>query len=163
MSRCKVCSCDLGNVPMCFGSSSPASLMVAPEEYDKRVLENADQCIVDGEHYFVRGHIEIPVTDTNEVFIWSVWISLSEQSFYHMSEHWDSKGREKCDPYFGWLSTKLSCYPETLHLKTSVQSQPIGCVPTIEVELTEHPLSQEQENGITMERIHEIVHQVMEH
>lgn len=148
---------------MCFGSGSPASLMVPPEEYDKRVLENEDQCIVDGEHYFIRGHIEIPVSGTEEVFIWSVWVSLSEQSFEHMSENWETESRENSDPYFGWLCTALPCYPETLHLKTSVQTQPVGCVPTIKLELTEHPLSQEQANGITMERVREIVHEVMQH
>ena len=53
---------------MCFGCSSPAALIVPPEEFDERVDENADQCIVDGEHYFVRGHIELPVIDSEEVF-----------------------------------------------------------------------------------------------
>ena len=163
MSKCKICNCDLGEVPMCFGSDSPAAVIVPPEEFDERVAENADQCIVDGEHYFVRGHIEIPVTGSNKIFIWSVWVSLSEASFEHMSEHWEADGRENCEPYFGWLLTSLPCYPETLHLKTSVQSQPVGQVPLISIEPTEHPLSIEQQSGITMERVHEIVHQVMAH
>lgn len=161
MSKCNVCNCHLNDVQMCFGSSSPASLMVAPEEYEKRVLENADQCIVDGEHYFIRGHIEIPVTDSDEAFIWSVWVSLSAQSFEHMSEHWDSNSRQDCEPYFGWLCTRIPCYPETLHLRTSVQQQQKGSVPTIKVELTQHPLSLDQESGIRLSRVHEIVHQVM--
>lgn len=163
MSKCKVCGCDLGEVPMCFGSNSPASLIVPPEELEDRVEENSDQCIVDGEHFFVRGHIEIPVIDTNDTFIWSVWVSLSEHSFDHMSEHWGSEGREDCEPYFGWLMTNLPCYPETLHLETSVQSQAVGRVPLITLEPSEHPLSIEQRSGITMGRVHEIVHQVMQH
>lgn len=163
MSKCKVCNCDLGEVPMCFGSSSPASLMVPPEETEDRVAENEDQCIVDDEHYFVRGHIELPLLDSKDTFIWSVWVSLSEESFEHMSEFWESEGRENCEPYFGWLSTSLPCYPDTLHLKTSVQSQAVGHVPLISLEPSEHPLSVEQQSGITMERVHEIVHQVMAH
>lgn len=163
MSKCKVCNNNLEEVPMCFGGSSPALLMVPEDEYSNRVEENADQCIVDGEHFFIRGHIELPVTDAADVFIWSVWVSLSEQSFDHMSENWDSEGRENSEPYFGWLMTNLPCYPETLHLKTSVQSQPVGNVPIIKLEPSEHILSQEQQNGINMERVHEIVHQVLEH
>ena len=163
MSKCNVCGCDLGNVPMCFGSQSPASFMVKPEDYEKRVLENDDQCIIDDEHFFIRGHIEIPIIETNEVFIWSVWVSLSEKSFEHVCENWESEGREECTPYFGWLSTSLPCYPETLHLKTSIQSQPIGFVPLITVELTENPLSKEQAKGITMDRVHQIIHQIQQH
>ncbi len=163
MSKCKVCNCELGNIPMCFGSESPALLLVPENEYASRVKENADQCIVDDEHFFVRGHIELSVRNTSEAFIWSVWVSLSEESFNHMCENWEIKGRESSEPYFGWLMTKLPCYPETWHLKTSVQSQQIGCVPTIALESLDHPLSTEQQHGITMERVHEIVHQVMQH
>ena len=148
---------------MCFGSASPALLMVSENEYEDRVDENEDQCIVDGQHYFVRGHIEIPVTDCEETFIWSVWVSLSERSFEHMSDNWDTDGREDTAPYFGWLMSALPCYPETLHLKTSVQTQPVGCVPLISIEPSEHPLSTEQQNGITMERVHRIIHEVMQH
>lgn len=81
MRKCKIRNCDLGDVPMCFGGGSPASLMVPENEYDGRVVENADQCIVDGKHFFVRGYIELPIIDMGEVFIWSVWVSLSEQSY----------------------------------------------------------------------------------
>jgi hypothetical protein len=80
-----------------------------------------------------------------------------------MREHWEAEGREFNEPYFGWLMTNLPCYPETLHLKTSVQSQSVGIVPLITIESIEHPLSLEQKSGITIERVHEIIHQVMQH
>lgn len=148
---------------MCFGGSSPASLIVLENEYEGRVEENSDQCIVDGKHFFIRCHIELPVIDTGEVFIWSVWVSLSEESFDTMSENWDSEGRENSEPFFGWLMTSLPCYPETLHLKTDVQTQPVGVVPLVILQPSDHPLVEEQQNGITMGRVHEIVHQVMQH
>ncbi len=138
-------------------------MMVTEAECHARVEENKDQCIIDGEHFFVREHIELPLIDSEDVFIWSVWVSLSEQSFGHMREHWEVEGREFNEPYFGWLMTDLSCYPETLHLKTSVQPQSVGTVPLIILEPSEHPLSLEQKSGITMERVHEIIHQVMQH
>ena len=163
MTKCNVCNCDLGEVPMCFGSNSPALSMVPEEEHETRVKQNADQCIVDEEHFFVRGHIELKLTDTDEVFIWSVWVSLSEDSFEHMSTSWDNEGRENNDPYFGWLMTSLPCYPETHHIKTSVQTTPVGNVPLIILEPSDHPLSLEQQTGITMQRVHEIVHSVMGH
>lgn len=162
MSKCKICNCDLGETSICFGGESPALLMVPQNEYDDRVEENADQCIIDGKYFFVRGHIEIPV-DTGEIFIWSAWVSLSERSFEEMSEKWDYEGRENSEPYFGWLMTNIPCYPETLHLKTTVKTQAVGYVPLISLEQSEHPLSQEQQHGITMDRVHKIIHHVMKH
>jgi hypothetical protein len=135
--------------------------MVPENEYEQRVVENADQCIVDDKYFYIRGHIEIPVLNHDEPFVWSVWVSLSKASFEHVCERWESEGRENDDPYFGWLMTNLPCYPETLHLKTSVQSQPVGQVPLITVEPGEHPLAIEQHEGITMHRVHELVHQLM--
>ena len=163
MNKCSICGCDLGAVPLCFGSSSPARLMVPEGEYESRVVENEDQCIVDNEYYFVRGHIELPIQDSDEQFIWSVWVSLSAKSFEHMSENWEIDGRERHAPYFGWLMTNLPCYPKTQHLKTSVQSNPVGVVPSITIDQTEHPLSTEQQEGVSMERIHQIVHVIMQH
>ena len=163
MTKCTVCNCDLGEVPMCFGGASPALSIVPEEEYEARVEENSDQCIVDDEHFFIRGHVELKLTDANDVFIWSVWVSLSEESFQHMSKHWDAEGRENNQPYFGWLMTSLPCYENTLHLKTSVQTQPLGVVPIVTLEPSEHQLSLEQKSGINMQRVHEIVHEVMGH
>lgn len=163
MARCEICNSELGELPMGFGSSSPALMMVPELEYGERVLENADQCIVDDKYYFVRGHIEIPVLNAKEPFVWSVWVSLSKDSFDSMSELWETEGREKSEPYFGWLMTVLPCYPDTLHLETSVQIQPVGQVPLITLEPSDHPLSLEQHNGIAFKRVHEIIHEVMGH
>ncbi|HKQ75597.1 MAG TPA: DUF2199 domain-containing protein [Blastocatellia bacterium] len=76
---------------------------------------------IDNQHYFVRGCIEIPVLNGPGPLIWGVWISLSEKSFEKMSELWETAGRECEPPYFGWLSTSLPGYPETLNLKTNLR------------------------------------------
>jgi len=121
-------------------------------------LLSSDQCVIDDEHFFVLGRLEIPVLDADEdLFSWNVWVSLSEKNFGRMSELWETEGRENEPPYFGWLSTALPCYPETtLHLKTNVHTRPIGERPFIELEPTEHPLAIEQRNGITLKRVQEI-------
>lgn len=161
MSNCSECNCELTELPMCFGANSPASLLVSPNEYDTRVNENNDLCVIDDEHFFIRGHIELPVIDHDEPFIWSVWVSLSKDSFEHVNTHWNDEERESHSPYFGWLCTSLPCYPNTMHLKTSVQSRAVGQVPSITIEPSEHPLSQEQLSGISLDRAHEIIHEVV--
>ena len=97
---------------------------------------------------------EIPVLDGERPFIWDVWVSLSETNFEKTIEYWETEGREnELEPMFGWLSTSISCYPETINLKTMVHTRSVGASPYIELEPTEHPLAVEQREGITMERI----------
>jgi hypothetical protein len=40
-----------------------------------------EQCVIDGEHFFVRARIVIPVIDADTEFDWGVWVSLSPANF----------------------------------------------------------------------------------
>ena len=147
---------------MSFSADAPYWYdVIAPEELEWRAELTSDQCVIDDEHYFVRGVLEIPVADGSEPLTWGVWVSLSRKNFERMSELWETPGRESEPPYFGWLSTALPCYPDTLSLKTHVHTRPVGLRPLIELEPTEHPLAVEQRNGITMARVKEIVECVL--
>jgi hypothetical protein len=129
---------------------------------DESSVLGPEQCVIKGEHYFIRGLIEIPVLDSGEVFSWDVWVSLSKDSFRQAVSLWESAGREAEPPYFGWLSSELGMYsPSTVNLKTNVHTRPIGVRPLVELEPTGHPLAVEQRTGITRERMRELVEAAM--
>lgn len=112
-----------------------------------------------GEHFFVRGRLVIPVTDAapGTEFDWGAWVSLSRDNFARSRSLWTTAGREREEPYFGWLSTDLPLYqPSTLSLKTRVRTQPVGQRPLVELEPIDHPLAVEQRTGITLARVQEI-------
>jgi hypothetical protein len=160
--RCAQCGSAAPDVPLCYGAEAPWRLLGIPEaEFDKRVDLTADQCVVDGTQFLIRGHIILPIVDSSETFAWSVWCSLSEKSFLHACDRWFEPKRVSDPPYFGWLMSSLPCYPETLHLKTSVQSREVGVVPAVTVEPSSHPLSVEQSRGITMDRVREFAHEIL--
>jgi len=160
--KCSACGEWHDELPMGFSADAPYWYdVIAPEERERRAELSSDQCIIDDEHFFVRGVLEIPVTDGDGPFTWGVWVSLSLKNFERMTELWEMPGREGEPPYFGWLSTALPCYPDTLSLKTHVHTRPVGTRPLIELEPTEHPLAVEQRNGITMARVKEIVERVL--
>ncbi|MNO34627.1 hypothetical protein D3C76_246670 [compost metagenome] len=155
--KCPHCNNDLSELPLCYGIEAPHYFYTVPEE--KRTELTEDFCVIDEQHFYIRGHIEIPVIDSHEKFIWSVWASLSAENFLKSNELLLVEGREDEEPYFGWLSTELSIYPvTTLSLKTRVHTQEVGAVPLIELEQTDHPLAVEQREGITLERVKEIAH-----
>jgi hypothetical protein len=160
--RCNICGIEHDELPTCFGGEAPWPALVPASEFENRVLLTKDQCTVDDNAFFIRGHIEIPTLDSADFLLWSVWCSLSEQSHVHISENWENPGRAGSS-YFGWLSTPIPVYPSTIGLKTIVLSRELGRVPLVHVQECDHPLFVEQKNGITKERYTEIVHEVLQH
>ncbi|MFX3631336.1 MAG: DUF2199 domain-containing protein [Candidatus Pristimantibacillus sp.] len=160
--KCPHCNNELSEVHLCYGIEAPEHFYKVPEE--KRTELIRDFCVIDEQFFYIRGHIEIPIIYSIEKFIWSVWVSISDENFLKSNELLNVQGREHEQPYFGWLSTELSIYPiSTLTLKTMVHTQEVGAVPLIELEQTDHPLAVEQREGITMERVIEIAHLINHH
>ncbi|KRE49512.1 DUF2199 domain-containing protein [Paenibacillus sp. Soil522] len=154
------CSCcgEFHELPMSYGSPAPYYWYgIDPGELDERSELTSDQCVIEEKYFFIRGCIEIPVYGQDSPFIWDVWVSLSEENFLRTNEFWDEESREEIvEPMFGWLSTSLPCYPETLNVKTMVNTRSVGIRPYIELEPTDHPLAIEQTKGIYMTRVQEI-------
>lgn len=158
--RCEICGVEVEHdeLPLCFGIDAPWRALVPENEFAQRVELTADQCVVDAKEFFIRGHIEIPIHTMSEPLSFSVWSSLSELSFYHMTDRWDLAEREFDPPYFGWLCSPIRVYHNTIHLRLSVQSRASGLTPLFTVESTDHPLAVDQRNGISVDRWHEYVH-----
>jgi hypothetical protein len=159
--KCRVGGKKHDSVPNCFGIEAPWRAFVPDDEFDLRVKLSKDQCVIDEAHFFIRGHIELPILGTLDSLTFSVWSSLSEKSFYQMSDHWDEADRGEDAPYFGWLSSPISPYSDALNLPLSVQTSSLGLVPLFTVTQSDHPLAIDQKNGISVRRWHEITLAVM--
>ena len=154
--RCSVCGELHDDLPD-LGSDRPDMWWGIPEaERDQRIALTSDTCVIDGEEFFIRGVIEIPVHDAAHPFGIGVWVSQRRDNFlaYVRSPESDQIG-----PFFGWLCTRIAYYPEdTLFLKTMAHFPGGELRPRIEVEPTDHPLAVDQREGITIEKAWEIVH-----
>ncbi|WP_337873807.1 DUF2199 domain-containing protein [Exiguobacterium sp.] len=140
-----------------FGSRMPTVLNgMTTREMKKRVVLTDDVCVLDEAHFFIYGCLEIPIVGEEDPFIWNVWVSLSADHFFKVIDLWDEPARVDLDPMFGWLSTELPIYPDTINLKTNVHMRGVGLRPLIELEPTNHPLAIEQRNGITRSRVDDI-------
>lgn len=160
--RCRCCGKNHGELPMHYGAPAPALWFMIPEaERPQRCLLSSDQCIIDKQHFFVVGNLEIAVAGVEELFSWDVWVSLSDRNFARACQLWEQPGRESEPPYFGWLSTSLPGYPDTLSLKTNVHMREVGRRPRVELEPADHPLAVEQLQGITLARVQEIAELVL--
>lgn len=160
--RCRCCGEVHGELPMHYGAPAPALWFTIPEaEREERALLSSDMCLIDEQHGFIVGNLEIPVLDYPDHFSWDVWVSLSLPNFKQAFKLWEQPGRESEPPYFGWVSTSLPGYPETLNLKSHVHTRAVGRRPRVELEPTDHPLAVEQRRGITLARVQEIAELVL--
>ncbi len=129
------------------------------EERAQSVLEE-DLCrvrSVEGSFFYVRGVLELPILEADELFAFGVWGSLSERSFERFVQLFDDPRRVDEPPYFSWLSNSLGGYPDTLNLRASLQVRALDLRPAVVLEPAPHPLSVDQREGITLERARALV------
>lgn len=159
--HCTCCGQRHDGLPLSYGSIAPAYWHDGLAGRPGCVL-GGEQCVIDGEHFFLRARLVLPMLDSAEEFDWGVWVSLNAANFARVEELWTNPQRINEPPYFGWLSTELPVYqPTTLNLKTMVHSQAVGARPTVELEPTDHPLAAEQRTGITRARVQAFAESVL--
>jgi hypothetical protein len=145
-----------------FGWDYPIQyLLVGEQERGRRIRLTPDTCGIDGEWFFVRGCLDIPVREQEEPLSWGVWCSLSRQSFERYEELLSQAARNAGESFFGWLCSALPGYPDTQELKTMVRIQPWPTRPLIELEPTDHPLAVDQRQGVTASRARELAELVL--
>ena len=116
-----------------------------------------DFCVLNGEHFFVRCLLRLPIVAKPDVSLgFGIWSTLSRGNFDLYLDTFDSGEQGGLGPWFGWFSNRLRGYPDTMGLKCHVQPQADRQRPLIAIEPTEHPLAVEQRAGITLDRVLEI-------
>ena len=169
--RWKCGTCEEWHYGPClaFGHDAPEYWMSENEEANQVEFFHSDNeglpttfldediCVIDGEHYFIRGIIRLPIIGTAETFDWGVWGSLSRENFEKVLETFDDPKRVELPGMFSWLSNQIEEYPDTLNIKMMAYTQELGTRPTFELEKSDHPLSLEYHHGIAPERVREIM------
>jgi hypothetical protein len=116
-----------------------------------------DYCAIQGEHFFIRGLIHLPIIGAAETFRWGVWGSLSKENFETLLKMKDDPKRVELPAMFSWLSSQLNEYPDTLSLKMYAHIQEPPTRPHFRLERNDHPLAQEYHKGISAERVKQIM------
>jgi len=160
--KCSVCGQDHTDIPA-FGAPAPA-LYYGIEESERkaRCSLGTDDCVVDNEFYFIRALLHIPIHGVSQPFVWIVWVSQSPENFQRFVDTFHQSHRSDLEPTFGWFSSALPGYPDTLGLKSIVHFRDDLQRPLVELEHTNHPLAVEQREGITLDRAAILMHLCLE-
>ncbi len=157
--RCRTCGVWHDERPTCFLIALPLFVEQIPEaERAARVEQASDQCVVDNEHFFIIGNLDVPIRGSREFLRWTVWSSLSAKNYLRSCDLWNTPGRESEPPYFGWLNNQIPGYSSTVNIEALVHTQSVGIRPRIEVIAEGHALRTDQQDGISEERADELIH-----
>ena len=149
-------------MPLTFGNEFPNYYFSVPDdERGKRVEKEESLCVVDGEHFFHRGRLTIPIQNYDQELVFNVWTSISESNFRKRNDLWNNTDRLNEEPYFGWLQNLIPTYGNTLNLKTIATENEIGLIPTITMIEEDHQLTLDQKNGISFEKAMSIVDSIL--
>jgi hypothetical protein len=154
---CSCCGRQFDDLPLDWNTDAPVPYLDIPEAERAARAELADNfCTIDGDAFYIRGLIEIPIIGQAGRLAFGVWGSLSAASMGKVSEVWERPDRAEAGPFFAWLCSALPLYPNTLLLKARVHLRAPPTVPYVELEPTDHPLAVEQRHGVTLARVVEI-------
>ncbi|MDE3202088.1 MAG: DUF2199 domain-containing protein, partial [Acidobacteriota bacterium] len=118
---------------------------------------DSDYCAINDEDFFVRGLLHLPIIGAGEAFCFGVWGSLSRKNLEALIQA-DATGEQpEFDPMFSWLSTWPKGYPDTHGVKMYAHIQDKDTRPYFRLEPSDHPLAREYHEGITVERLREIM------
>jgi hypothetical protein len=115
-----------------------------------------DFCVIDGDSFFIRCVVEIPVHGLADKFGFGAWSSLSRANFEIYIDRFDDGDYAGMGPWTGWFSNNFATFADTLRQPCWVHPQLDRQRPVITLDDAGHPLSVAQEHGVSAERILEI-------
>ena len=128
------------------------------DERSENAKLGPDFCIIHNEghfDFFIRVCLAIPIRGIEDPFLWGVWMSVSESDFRRYGDTWDNP--VETDEYVGSLCNDLSPpYSNTLGLNAFARPQLNGQRAMITLESSDHPLSVDSREGLTIERAQQI-------
>lgn len=157
---CAVCRQVHRDLARVLGTSAPDDwLAVSPGERLEAEL-TPDVCILPHggvTRHFIRGHVQLPLLVPDlEVFVWSVWVEVDEESMSSIAASWSDPNRAAIAPIQGRLATELPYEQPTKGLEVTVHTRDPGQVPLLMVAPeSEHTLASEQRDGVGLHRVAE--------
>lgn len=131
-----------------------------PDERSARVELSEDWCVLDGERFFVRGLVELPVPALQEKFRFGSWVEVAEDDFFRIGELWDDPNGLEQPPFAASLANELKPYVGTTGLPVLLRLAEVDRLPSVELLDAEHPLGRDQRTGIDEPAVHRLAERV---
>ena len=153
--KCSCCGLDLGDfcIDKSFGLPDEV-FAIPPVERASKVKHSDDLCQFNGK-YFIRTILYIPISNSNEAYGWGFWCEVLESDFDTYLNWYNEDGSNEA-PITGQIANNIPSYPFLMGCKVSIQFGRPDQRPVSKILKIDHPLYTEQQNGISIERVHEL-------
>lgn len=160
---CSCCGEALTGLPLDISIGYPDRIMIMSDADKVKYVSSPSRSMLNwrNKEFFIRGLIEIPILETENYFCYGAWTQVSKKDYKKFLKAWVKSKRED-DTVKEHIYGHFACmmipilYPDAYGLQVAICDRSDRAAGFV-LEPTEHPLSLEQHNGITMERVHEIV------
>ncbi len=155
---CEVCHQVHRGLVRVLGSTAPDDWLAASEGERLEAELTPDVCILPFRgvtRHYIRGHIQLPVVGGDvDVFVWSVWIEMDQDSMAAIARSWSDPNRAAMSPLAGRLATELPYEQPTKGLQVTVHTRDPGYPPLLMLSCSSsHTLAAEQRNGVGLHRV----------
>lgn len=151
----------------CCGEMVPASNMeltfrrpdiiagLSEEEQNERCKHNDDSCELDGNRFFIRGLIPLPVQESSRAYCLGAWVEISEVDFKKVKQLWKDENQSEEKPISGILANKIPLTEGTKDCITTLQLTGPNTRPEITIVDELCTLYKEQKYSINIHRARE--------
>ena len=129
------------------------------EERRRRAYVEDDFAILhrdDGDRYFVRALLELPIEGEDGYFGYGAWVEVSQEDVASLGELWKDEAGWRSEPFDGTLANELHPYAFTEGLPVQIRLRDVELLPLVELGETDHELVRAQRNGISPHRAHQL-------
>ncbi|MDX2264633.1 MAG: DUF2199 domain-containing protein [Hyphomicrobiales bacterium] len=159
---CSVCSKSHTGFPAITFDAPAHFHALSDAERASKAERNADFCVIQPSSFYVRCVLIVPIHGSEESLEWGVWSSLSEENFQKYSATFFDDDQSKIGPMFGWFSSSLPIYEDTLNLRCRVVPRNQRRRPHIHFDPSPpHQLVRDAADGISLERAIEFASLIM--
>jgi hypothetical protein len=138
--------------------AKPADYFLIPaKQRQRRCTLTSDLCVIDERRFYLRGILYVPVNGAKKRFGWGLWARVSKRTFHRYLELYYADGTEE-PPFRGHLSVEDKPGYEGLNGNVvRIQFRTASDRPQFTLGRSKNRLYREQQQGITLHRVHEIV------
>ncbi len=129
------------------------------EERRRRAYVENDFAVLstqNGDRYFVRALLELPVDGEDGYFGYGAWVEVSAADASALEDLWDDEKGQRAAPFSGTLANELSPYAFTEGLPVRIRLRDVELLPLVELADANHELVRAQRHGISRHRAHEL-------
>jgi hypothetical protein len=150
---CEVCGKVCDDLEPSF--RRPDAVFAVPEEERAvRVLGGGDLVSIDGRAFFIRCLVPIPVHGREHAYHWGFWVKVRREHFEEHDRTFRAGPPVDHPGFQGTLANQTSLLPPTLGMPVHVHLGRNRHRPQLMLLGVGHPLTMQQERGITLEEMH---------